>query len=63
MRLVDQFRAVDGTGDEHLIEVYVQAPAMPGDPVLYRMDRWLAVEPVDADTFVTANGDFLRVRP
>ena len=64
MRLVDQFHGVDGTGDEHLIEVYVESPAVPGDPVLYRMDRWLAVEPVDDDSFVTANGDLLRrVRP
>jgi hypothetical protein len=64
MQLVDQFHGVDGTGDEHLIEAYVQSPAMLGDPVVYRMDRWLVVEPVDDDSFVTANGDLLRrVRP
>jgi len=64
MRVVDEFHGVDGTGDVHLIEAYVQSPAMPGDPVVYRMDRWLIVEPVDDDSFVTSNGDLLRrVRP
>ena len=64
LRLVDEFHGVDGTGDVHLIEAYVQSPAMPGDPVVYRMDRWLIVEPVDDDSFVTSNGDLLRrVRP
>ena len=60
MQVVDEFHGVDGTGDVHLIEAYVQSPAMPGDPVVYRMDRWLIVEPVDDDSFVTANGDLLR---
>ena len=60
MRVVDEFHGVDDTGDVHLIEAYVQSPAMPGDRVVYRMDRWLIVEPVDDDSFVTANGDLLR---